>query len=168
MIKGYLNLIVLKTLSSKHMSGYSLIKEIEKTTGCWKPSTGSIYPLLDTFKKHGFVTVKQAGRKKLYSVTDKGRENLKLLTETKNQIIDKLIEGWKVFESVSDKHDTDFMIEIFNKVKKGEMPFKDLHPEINDFRAILFRLFNENKMSNNKNEIKNILREANKKLRMLK
>ena len=46
MMKGYLRLIVMKTLSGKRLSGYGLIKEIEKKTGSWEPSRGPNLPPL--------------------------------------------------------------------------------------------------------------------------
>jgi DNA-binding PadR family transcriptional regulator len=45
--KGFLRHHVLEALSEKPMSGSELMEEIEKHTGgSWKPSPGSIYPLL--------------------------------------------------------------------------------------------------------------------------
>lgn len=45
--KGFLRYAVLEALSEKPMSGSELMEEIEKHTGgFWKPSPGSVYPLL--------------------------------------------------------------------------------------------------------------------------
>ncbi|MBI2653024.1 helix-turn-helix transcriptional regulator, partial [Candidatus Woesearchaeota archaeon] len=57
MMAGYLRLIVMKTLANRRLSGYDLIKQIEKDTGTWKPSFGSIYPLLKKLLKERLVEV---------------------------------------------------------------------------------------------------------------
>jgi len=53
--RGLLRFLVLKMLSEKPMSGSEIIQEIETQTGSWKPSPGSIYPLLSWLHKKGFT-----------------------------------------------------------------------------------------------------------------
>ncbi|MFB3889434.1 MAG: PadR family transcriptional regulator [Candidatus Bathyarchaeia archaeon] len=54
--KGFIRYHVLEALSQKPMSGSELIESIEKHTGgFWKPSPGSIYPLLSWLQEKGFV-----------------------------------------------------------------------------------------------------------------
>jgi len=59
-IKGGLKLIVLKILNEKDFTGYGLIKEIEDQTGFWKPSPGSMYPLMNDLLKKGLVSCKKS------------------------------------------------------------------------------------------------------------
>ena len=165
-MNGHLKLVLLKTLEDNTLSGYSIIKNIEQNTECWKPSTGSIYPLLNSLLKEGFVEVKKEDRKKLYSLTEKGRKKLKELIESKNEIFNKLIDEWKVYASLSSKkEDAKFMLEIFETMKKGEVPFKEINPELKEFRSAVFRLFAEKKLPDNKNKIKKIINDAVKKLK---
>ena len=49
--RGLLRFLVLKMLSEKPMSGTEIIEEIQTQTGSWKPSPGSIYPLLSWMLK---------------------------------------------------------------------------------------------------------------------
>ncbi len=167
MIRGHLRVIVLKNLADNDMSGYSLMKKIYAETGC-KPSTGSMYPLLDNFLDSGFATVKKSGRKKVYSITEKGKENLKPLLEKKDEIIDQIAEGWKVFEAISGKDDKGFIAELIESMKKGELPFKEINPEITEFRTLLYKTLKTGKISENRKEIKSILNNAIKKLKNLK
>ena len=104
MIKGQLKLIVLKTLSEREVSGYSIMKHIEKATG-WKPSTGSVYPLLDELLVSGDVKVRKKDRKKLYRITVLGKEKLKKLMDTKEEILSKLVEGIRLFQYLFPKDD---------------------------------------------------------------
>ena len=165
MMKGYLRLIVMKTLSGKRLSGYGLIKQIEIKTGSWKPSFGSIYPLLEKLLKEKLVEVEAQGRKKLYLLTDEGRKHLALIDKSKNTLVDKLIATWNAFGKITDKREMNFMLEVFNSLKKGHLPFKELHPELNEFRATIFELYSTGK---DRKKIKSILKSTVKKLRSVK
>jgi len=71
--KGYLRYQVLELLNEKPMSGSEIMNEIEKRTGgCWKPSPGSVYPLLAWLQDNGYVRevpVEESGVKR-YTLTD--------------------------------------------------------------------------------------------------
>ncbi len=78
--KGYLRTYVLKLLSEKPMSGAEIMDEISRRTGgFWKPSPGSIYPLLAWLQDNGYISEVQTIRdgSKRYTLTDKGRKVLK-------------------------------------------------------------------------------------------
>jgi DNA-binding PadR family transcriptional regulator len=54
--KGFIRYHVLEALNEKPMSGSELMDQIEKHTGgAWKPSPGSIYPLLSYLQDNGYV-----------------------------------------------------------------------------------------------------------------
>ena len=54
--KGFIRYHVLECLSQKPMSGSELMEDIERHTGgCWKPSPGSIYPLLSWLQDNGHI-----------------------------------------------------------------------------------------------------------------
>ncbi len=165
MMRGYLRLIVMKTLANRKLSGYGLIKQIEQHTGTWKPSFGSIYPLLDKLLKEKLVEVEIQGRKKLYFLTNEGKKHLKIIDKTKNTLVDKLIATFNAFGKITDKREMGFMLEILNSLKKGHLPFKELSPELNQFRATIFELYSKGK---DRKKIKNVLRGTVKKLRSIK
>ena len=162
---GYLRLIVMKTLSHRKLSGYDLIKQIERDTGTWKPSFGSIYPLLEKLLKENLVEVEVQGRKKLYFLTKEGKKYLSIIDKSKNTLVDKLIVTWNAFGKITDRREMRFMLEIFNSLKKGQLPFKDLNPELNEFRATIFELYTTRK---DKKKIKKVLKETIKKLKSIK
>jgi len=74
--KGFIRYQVLELLSEKPMSGSEMMNEIEKKTdGRWKPSPGSIYPLLSWLQDNNYVKelpVEEGGMKR-YTLTDKGK-----------------------------------------------------------------------------------------------
>ncbi|MGY5865701.1 MAG: PadR family transcriptional regulator [Candidatus Thorarchaeota archaeon] len=78
--KGYLRYRVLKLLNEKPMSGAELIKEIEeKTNNRWRPSPGSVYPLLSWLLDSGYtveVNDSEAGVRR-YELTEAGQEYVK-------------------------------------------------------------------------------------------
>jgi len=162
---GYLRLIVMKTLANRRLSGYDLTKQIEKDTGTWKPSFGSIYPLLEKLLKEKLVDVEVQGRKKLYFLTAEGKRHLQVIDKSKNTLVDGLIAAWKAFGKITDRREIGFMLEIFNSLKKGQLPFKELNPELNEFRATMFELYTSGK---DKKKMKAILKGTVKKLRAIK
>nr|KXH76009.1 MAG: hypothetical protein AM324_05000 [Candidatus Thorarchaeota archaeon SMTZ1-83] len=77
--KGLLRHYVLKLLKEKPMSGAELIREItEKTENRWKPSPGSVYPLLSWLLDSGYTeeSPEQEVGVKRYSLTEAGEKLL--------------------------------------------------------------------------------------------
>lgn len=73
--RGDVRAAVLALLSEGPMHGYQMIRAIEERThGSWKPSAGSVYPTLQMLADEGLVTTEMAQDRKVYSLTDAGRE----------------------------------------------------------------------------------------------
>ena len=87
--KGFLRYHVLKLLSEKPMSGSELMSEIEKQTeGNWKPSPGSIYPLLAWLQDKDYIKEadgQEAGVKR-YTLTDSGKAFLQEHVKTREEL----------------------------------------------------------------------------------
>jgi DNA-binding PadR family transcriptional regulator len=72
-----LQLLILSLLEQKPRHGYELIKELEERSGgFYTPSPGVIYPALTYLSDIGFASVETSGAKKLYNITDEGRQHL--------------------------------------------------------------------------------------------
>jgi DNA-binding PadR family transcriptional regulator len=72
--KRGLRMAVVSMLSGSPKNGAELMDEIEKMTqGWWRPSPGSIYPLLEQLTKEGMIRKRDDGR---YELTDKAGEEL--------------------------------------------------------------------------------------------
>ena len=79
-VKGFLRHQVLELLDGRSMSGMEIMEELERrTNGSWKPSPGSIYPLLAWLKGKGHVKVMASDRSgmKRYELTESGKAILK-------------------------------------------------------------------------------------------
>jgi DNA-binding PadR family transcriptional regulator len=81
--KGFIRFRVLEALNEKPMSGSEIMEEIEKHTGgFWKPSPGSIYPLLAWLQDNGYIKELPAENGlKRYELTQIGKS---LLEEQKS------------------------------------------------------------------------------------
>jgi DNA-binding PadR family transcriptional regulator len=72
-----LQLLILKLLAEKPRHGYEVIKELdERSKGFYVPSPGMVYPALTYLEEIGHATVEADGTRKLYSITDLGRQHL--------------------------------------------------------------------------------------------
>jgi len=75
---GDLQLVLLALLSDRPSHGYELIKALEERSGgFYSPSPGMIYPALTWLEEVGYASVTAEGAKKLYSITDAGRDYLR-------------------------------------------------------------------------------------------
>jgi formylmethanofuran dehydrogenase subunit E len=163
MIRGHLKVLCLKALGEGEKSGYGLMKYIEEHMG-HKPSSGSIYPLLEQLKNDGLLALRVEGRKKVYSLTNKGKKVELEIEGKRDEMLAKFQEGFKVISALTGE-DMSACEHIMEHVKKGEMPFKEYNPELHRFRMLLFKLHAN--ASKNKKQVKKILADATQKLRKL-
>src|SRR5580692_6665558 len=72
-----LRLVLLMLLAERPSYGYELIKALEdRSGGFYSPSPGMVYPALTWLEEVGYASVTAEGAKKLYAITDLGREYL--------------------------------------------------------------------------------------------
>jgi DNA-binding PadR family transcriptional regulator len=70
--RGFLRPWVLSTIGHGPKNGAEIIDEVEKMSwGGWRPSPGSVYPLLDELMQEGLIQKREDGR---YELTQKGKE----------------------------------------------------------------------------------------------
>ena len=76
--KGFIRYHVLEALNEKPMSGSELMEEIEKHSGgFWKPSPGSIYPLLAWLQDNSYIKeLPTENGLKRYELTQSGKSLL--------------------------------------------------------------------------------------------
>jgi DNA-binding PadR family transcriptional regulator len=74
---GRLRLYLLKLLDECPRHGYDVIRLLEdRFMGLYAPSPGTIYPRLQRLEAEGLVTRSQEGGRKVYRITEAGREEL--------------------------------------------------------------------------------------------
>lgn len=93
LMKGLLDLIILQFLNGQPMHGYQIITKIRRTFGVYfGPST--IYPLLGTLEKKGFVKsdweMTSERPRKVYKLTTDGQNMLNFTEDSLNFICRKI------------------------------------------------------------------------------
>jgi DNA-binding PadR family transcriptional regulator len=91
--RGLLRFLVLNILARTPMSGVEIVELIDKETGGrWKPSSGSIYPLLARLQATGFSNElpDEESAMKRYTLTAKGKVFLEKQVNYGQKLLDKL------------------------------------------------------------------------------
>jgi DNA-binding PadR family transcriptional regulator len=89
--RGDLKYVILKLLSKKPMHGYEVMRALEEESGgCYSASPGSVYPTLQMLEDQGYVVCEEQEGKKVYSITDAGREFLKQNGDLVEDILDRV------------------------------------------------------------------------------
>lgn len=155
--KGFLRYFVLKLLSEKPMSGSEIMTEVEKrTNGCWKPSPGSIYPLLDWLREEGYIKEadgKETGAKP-YTLTDKGKAFLEEHAKKRKELREKFRFFMPQFLELAWK---DFYPEKTRGLAEAR---RKLAKTMFDFHSQLEEKYSENAVA----EAKEALEEAARKI----
>ena len=144
-------------LKEKSLSGYDLIKEIYNSTGSWKPSFGSMYPLLKELYTNKLVSIKIVNRKKVYTLTAQGVKVLNEAVDASQDTIRMLLKEFKVMEAICSPQERNHTQAIIKEIKQNSIPFSNLTEEISKLQRTLFKLHSEGKIKTHEDEIKKIL-----------
>jgi DNA-binding PadR family transcriptional regulator len=93
--KGDIKYVILDLLREKPRHGYEIIRALEERfRGFYSPSAGSVYPTLQLLEDMGYVTSTVTDGKKIYSITDEGKNFLKEREETVEEIRGRVRDWW--------------------------------------------------------------------------
>ena len=89
---------LLCVLHQKPMHGYEAARAVERTTnGCCSPTEGALYPALREFEDGGYVTVErevvQGRERRVYALTERGREAFRVAVEAWLEITECIVES---------------------------------------------------------------------------
>jgi DNA-binding PadR family transcriptional regulator len=88
---GRLRLYLLKLLDESPRHGYEIIRLLQdRFLGVYAPSPGTIYPRLARLEEEGLVTHDEADGRKVYRITDKGREELHARLDDLNDLEEEI------------------------------------------------------------------------------
>lgn len=160
MFKAHIKLSVLKELNKKKLSGYDLIKHFEEFGE--RPSPGYIYPLLNDLEEKGFISVKQDERRKVYSITAKGKKLLLELQKNREEMINKMKKVWS---SITDKDEVNQIVKNRQRMFANKDSFKD-KDILEKFHKTLFSVYKTGK--DKRQKIRTILNKTIKEIRSLK
>ena len=72
--RGDVRAAILLLLDEQPRNGYGLMQEVEeRSSGAWRPSSGSIYPALAQLEDEGLIAPAEAEQGKAFALTDAGR-----------------------------------------------------------------------------------------------
>src|ERR1700733_1796055 len=82
--RGDIRTAALLLLAEEPRNGYQIMQEIEeRSDGVWRPSPGSTYPALQQLEDEGLIRAQEQDGRKLFQLTDAGREHVKERGEDK-------------------------------------------------------------------------------------
>jgi formylmethanofuran dehydrogenase subunit E len=124
MAKGLLKFHILKMIAEGEVTGYQIIKKVGNLTGN-KPSTGSIYPILESLQNEGWIKGKKSEKKTIYTITDSGGKKLKELDKIQTDFIEKIHQSISLanvtFEGMGHLtllHNMDVLSPFINDISK--------------------------------------------------
>ncbi len=169
MLRNKLRTLILKHLRDGPRSGYQLINDIQKHTG-WKPSYGSIYPLLDKMRSEGLLTVTQEGRRKLYRLSARGREQSRQLSAQDAELVTRAQESFALIAHIlglDDAQHQELAELFFATLERGDKPPAAHARALADFKIAYWDLHQRGVTTKKKAAITKIIKDATRQLRAL-
>jgi len=94
-IKTFMDILILAELQEKPLSGYDIISLIHRKFNVLV-SSGTVYSLLYSLERKGLVTADMDQRKRVYTLTEKGKQTLETVgraNEEINSLVHNLISS---------------------------------------------------------------------------
>jgi DNA-binding PadR family transcriptional regulator len=89
------------------MTGSEIAQTLDDwTEGEWKPSPGSIYPLLSSLEADGVIEpIRQEGRSKVYTLSEEGHKRIKFIVQHRHDLTHRAHLGRKIWMRILDPSD---------------------------------------------------------------
>jgi len=84
-IKSFMDILILTELRKGSLSGYDIIGFLHKRYGILM-SSGTIYSLLYSMERDGLIKGHWNTRKRVYTLTEKGEQNTRVITKANEEI----------------------------------------------------------------------------------
>ena len=123
--KGFIRYHVLEALNEKPMSGSEITEKIQKHTGgFWKPSPGSIYPLLSWLQNNNYITeIPSENGLKRYELTTNGKSLLEEQTKIRKKFREVGFLPAPFFDNLFAKMPPEKNAEIRNAMRRLAIAF---------------------------------------------
>jgi len=90
-LRSFIDILILTELERNSLSGYDITGLVNDRFGIFI-SPGTIYNTLHSLETRNFIEGVWKDKKRVYKLTNKGREFLKVIREHKDEILDLLEE----------------------------------------------------------------------------
>ena len=84
-VQSFMDILVLTEIKKGSLSGYDVMGLIHRRYG-FLVSSGTIYSLLYSLERDGLIEGVWNKRKRVYTLTEKGEQNIKLIKEANDEI----------------------------------------------------------------------------------
>jgi len=84
-IQNFMDILILTEMRKGSLSGYDVIGFIHQRFGILL-SSGTVYSLLYSLERDGWIKGAWNQRKRVYELTEKGEQNIKLITKANGEI----------------------------------------------------------------------------------
>ena len=84
-IKNFMDILILTEMKKRSLSGYDVIGLIHRRFGLMV-SSGTVYSLLYSLERNGLIKGVGNQRKRTYALTEKGEQDIKVITKANEQI----------------------------------------------------------------------------------
>ena len=107
--RGDTRYLILDTLAEKGRHGYEIMQSIQENTGgLYRPSPGTVYPTLQMLEDFDLLSSQEEGNRKIYELTETGREELEEQRPLLEDIYEDLGQGQfleqnEFFEEIHDQ-----------------------------------------------------------------
>ena len=93
--KGDLKYVILDLIKDKPRYGYEIIRALEERShGFYAPSPGAVYPTLQMLEEIGYASAADRDGKKVYTITEKGRQFLAERKDFADEIKSQMKHHW--------------------------------------------------------------------------
>ncbi len=165
--RGFLKAHILYALSMGEAHGYEIRQRIFRETGFWRPSFGTLYPLLRKMREEGLIEVREEGpRRKVYALTAKGMELAEKIARVRDELRDKVYQ----MLSLSTGMNADEIRYIFESMSREEMPSREKCERILDLLHSIVKnvMLALSGTDTDIDEIETVLRTAEEKIRSVR
>ena len=118
---GALRLVVLGLIAEQSRHGYDIIRALtDRFQGAYRPSPGSIYPMLQMLEAAGLIAAREAGGKRLYDITAAGLDHLSERAAELARIKEQLDASAGPLDGTDLRHEMmAFRKTLFHRMRRG-------------------------------------------------
>lgn len=122
---GQLRLYLLSILAERPLTGYEVIKELERRfAGTYTPSAGTVYPRLAKLAEEGLVTRHDEGRTATYTITEAGLAEVSA-RQVEVDVIDSGIDSAAALADVARQSVRDAAADLKREIKAAAERARD-------------------------------------------
>lgn len=144
--RGFLRSFVLLILKEKKAShGYEIMEKIDERTGFWRPSPGTIYPLLRSLEKEGLIEeINPGSNRRTYKLTSRGEEIAAKVEETEKKIKEDVLSVLAQVLNIEKEEMNEIARSMEERKLKAKKPAKiSLLPALHDLNKLSMKFLNQ-------------------------